>query len=276
MRKEDADPLFDVAGRVVVVTGGMGRLGRQYSLALASRGARVAVIDLDVSANLRLERFEEWADASEIKFIEANITSRGSLEEALREVENDWGAPHALVNNAAIDSPPDAPAELNGLFESFPERAFDEVMDVNVKGVLLSCQVFGGRMAEAGRGSIINISSIYGMLSPNQSLYEYRRTEGDTFFKPVAYSISKSALFNLTRYLATYWAEKGVRVNTLTLAGVFDNQDPRFLAGYTRQVPLGRMARPDEYSGAVVFLISDASSYMTGSNMIVDGGWSAW
>ena len=131
-------------------------------------------------------------------------------------------------------------------------------------------------MAREGRGSIVNVSSIYGLLSPVQDLYAFRRTQGETFVKPVAYSVSKSAILNLTRYLATYWASAGVRVNTLTLGGVSNDQPEEFLAAYSARVPMGRMLNAEEALGAVVFLASDASSYVTGSNVVVDGGWSAW
>jgi len=184
--------------------------------------------------------------------------------------------PHGLVNNAALDAPPNAPAEENGPFETYPESSWDKVMEVNAKGVFLCCQVIGGQMAAAGRGSIINISSIYGLVSPDQRIYEYRRKPGAQFYKPVAYSASKSALLNLTRYLATYWADRNVRVNSLTFAGVFNNQDHQFLEHYCAKVPLGRMAREDEYNGAVIFMLSEAAAYMTGSNLVIDGGWTAW
>ena len=131
-------------------------------------------------------------------------------------------------------------------------------------------------MARADGGTIVNVASIYGALSPDQSLYEYRRKNGDIFFKPVAYAASKSALYNLTRYLATYWASNKIRVNTITFAGVFNTQDPEFLEKYIPKVPLGRMANPDDYTGPIIFLLSDASRYMTGANLVVDGGFSAW
>ena len=143
------------------------------------------------------------------------------------------------------------------------------------KGTLLCCQVLGGAMAARGKGSIVNIASIYGMVSPDQSLYQYRRDRGEIFYKPVAYSASKSALYNLTRYLAAYWGGKGVRVNTLTLGGVYNNQDPKFLERYNPKVPLGRMADVNEYNGVVQFLLSDAASYVTGSNIVADGGFTA-
>ena len=259
------DPLFDLDGRVAVVTGGMGQLGSVYVAGLSDRGMRVAVFDTASG------EVPEGARAFEV-----DITDRAAIEDATREVEQAMGVPHLLVNNAALDSPPDAPAEEVGPFESYPESSFDEVMDVNVKGTFLCCQVVGGAMAREGRGSIVNVSSVYGLLSPVQDLYAFRRERGETFVKPVAYSVSKSAILNLTRYLATYWAKDGVRVNTLTLAGVWNDQPPEFLEAYKTRVPLGRMLEASEALGAVVFLASDASSYVTGSNVVVDGGWSAW
>lgn len=260
-----SDPLFDLEGRVAVVTGGLGQLGSVYVEGLAERGMQVAVFDIasgDVPDGARI--------------YEVDVTDRAAIEEALRAVEGEWGTPHLLVNNAALDSPPDAPAEEVGPFETYPEDAFDAVMDVNVKGVLLCCQAIGGAMAREGRGSIVNVSSVYGLLSPVQDLYAFRREHGETFVKPVAYSVSKSAIVNLTRYLATYWAKSGVRVNTLTLAGVWNDQPAEFLRAFEVRAPMGRMLRAEEALGAVVFLASDASSYVTGSNVVVDGGWSAW
>jgi NAD(P)-dependent dehydrogenase (short-subunit alcohol dehydrogenase family) len=268
------DP-FSVQDKVVVVTGGMGQLGRQFSLALLSRGARVAIFDLLAGHPEALKRFGAYAP-ERLLAVSVDVAFRESLEAGLAQVQERWGIPHGLVNNAALDAPPNAPAEENGPFETYPADSWEQVLKVNAKGVFLCCQVLGGAMAAAGRGSIINISSIYGLVSPDQRIYEYRRTGGATFFKPVAYSASKSALLNLTRYLATYWAEKHVRVNTLTLGGVFNQQDPQFLAGYCAKVPLGRMAREDEYNGAVIFLLSEAASYMTGANLVMDGGWTAW
>jgi NAD(P)-dependent dehydrogenase (short-subunit alcohol dehydrogenase family) len=252
------DDLFSLAGRVAIVTGGAGQLGGEIVRGLEARGARVAVFDLA-------------ADPYRV-----DVTDRSAVEDATETVMRELGTPHVLVNAAALDSPPDAPAEEVGPVESYPEESFDTVMNVNVKGTFVPCQVVGARMATEGRGSIVNVSSVYGMLSPVQDVYEFRRREGDEFYKPVAYSVSKSALYNLTRYLATYWAKSGVRVNTLTLAGVANDQPQEFVDAYTARMPLGRMADVGEVVGPVVFLASDASSFMTGANLVVDGGWSAW
>ena len=270
-----ARDLFTVRDKVVVITGGLGQLGRQFTQTLAQGGARVVIFDIRAEAKSGVAAASGGAGLP-VVVLPVDVTQRAAIESALRVVNDKWGVPHALINNAALDSPPQASAEENGPFERYPESSWDQVMSVNVKGVMLCSQVVGGQMASAGRGSVINLSSIYGMVSPDQRLYEYRRRDGANFYKPAAYSASKSALLNLTRYLATYWAARGVRVNTLTLGGVFNDQAEAFLQGYTSRVPLGRMAREDEYNGAIVFLVSDASSYMTGSNLVIDGGWTAW
>jgi NAD(P)-dependent dehydrogenase (short-subunit alcohol dehydrogenase family) len=254
--------LFSLDGRLAVVTGGAGQVGGEIARGLAACGAEVAIFDI-----------AEPAEDEGVQSFVVDVTDRAAIERATAELS---GVPHILVNAAALDSPPDAPAEEVGPFEDYPAESFDRVMQVNVKGTLLACQVIGARMADEGRGSVVNVSSIYGMLSPVQELYDFRRDSGETFFKPIAYSVSKSALYNLTRYLATYWAKSGVRVNTLTLAGVWNGQPQEFLDAYTARMPLGRMAEASEVVGPVVFLSSDASSYVTGANVVVDGGWSAW
>jgi NAD(P)-dependent dehydrogenase (short-subunit alcohol dehydrogenase family) len=259
-----SDALFSLKDRTVVVTGAAGQLGRAFTRALTEAGARVAGVDL-----------APVAESERVRGYACNISDRGALEGTLAAIEKEWGTPHGLVNNAAIDAPPNAPAEENGPFETYPRSSWDRVMEINVTGMMQCCQVFGGAMARAGRGSIVNVASIYGMVSPDQSLYQYRRDRGEVFFKPVAYAVSKSAVYNLTRYLAVYWGNRNVRVNTVTFGGVFNNQEAAFLDGYHRKVPLGRMANADEYNGVVRFLLSDAATYVTGANLVADGGLTA-
>ena len=226
------NPLFDLTDRVILVTGGLGQLGRHYAAGLINAGARVVLLDLPAEEKIRLDSIHSQTDR--LLYVRADVTSKESLKNALSHVENAFGPPFGLINNAAMDSPPNSPAEENGPFEHYPEASWDRVMEVNVKGVFLCCQVFGNAMACTGRGSIVNICSTYGLVSPDQRIYDYRKAGGEApFFKPVAYSASKSALVNMTRYMATYFAPNGVRVNTLTLGGVFNNQDETFLSGYS-------------------------------------------
>lgn len=266
------DSLFDVSQECVLITGVSGQLGSQYAKAFLERGANV--VGLDVGAT---ERSDALANAypATYRFIAADVTNKASLQNALTQVKTKSGTPTVLINNAAIDSPPSAPPEENGPFEDYPEASWDKVVDVNLKGVYLCCQVFGAAMAKTQKGSIINVASIYGVVSPDQNLYEYRRRRGEVFYKPVAYSASKSGILNLTRYLSVYWAKQNIRVNSLTIAGVFNNQEQAFLDVYCSRIPIGRMAHADEYNGSVLFLASQASRYMTGHNLVVDGGWTA-
>ena len=269
--------VFDLTDRVIVVTGGLGQIGRQFTLEFVDRGAKVAIFNRRIPDETVLrERFP--VDRERIMFCAVDIADKASVRAGLAQVSEKWGVPHVLVNNAGIDTQPSAPPEVSGPFEDFPEEVWREVLEVNMTGTFLCCQVVGGAMAKAGRGSIVNIGSIYGMLSPVQDIYAYKEKKtGRPFIKPVAYSASKSGLYNFTRYLATYWGRKGVRVNILTPSGVRrDTQDAEFQANYCARMPIGRMAEENEFNGAIVFLASDASRYMTGSNLVVDGGWTSW
>lgn len=273
--------LFDLAGRVVVVTGALGQLGRQFCGTLLEHGARVAGLDL-VAEEAAASVLESKGNAGLLAagerflYIRSDITDRASLDAARGRIEAHFGEPaFGLLNNAALDSPPDSDARETGPFETYPMENWERVFRVNATAPFLCAQVFGAAMAKARRGSIVNVGSIYGILSPDQNLYQYRRDRGETFFKPVAYAASKSSLYNLTRYLAAYWGKEQVRANIVTFAGVFNRQDPAFLDRYLPKVPLGRMAGETEYNGTIVYLMSDASAYMTGSNVVIDGGFSA-
>lgn len=264
--------MFDISNEIIIITGVNGQLGISYAKTFLELGSRVVGLDIIKSEQCDLLKY---AYPDRFIFCNADVTNKNSLIDALKKTESNFGTPTVLVNNAAIDSPPSSPPEENGPFEEYPESSWDKVIDVNLKGVYLCCQVFGSSMAKGNKGSIINISSIYGLVSPDQSIYKYRRDRGEVFFKPVAYSASKSGILNLTRYLSVYWAKKNVRVNTLTIAGVFNNQENEFIDSYCGRIPIGRMANINEYNGALVFLASQSSSYMTGSNLIIDGGWTA-
>ena len=273
------DTLFSVKDKVIIVTGGLGQLGAQYVKTLHDRGAKVAALATRVDA-ARVDRvLGAIKDSDRLLCAEVNITDKASINRVLDSIEAKWGVPDGLVNNAGVDTQPSAPPEVSGPFEEFPEEVFREVVDVNLVGTFLMTQQVGKRMKQAGKGgSIINVGSIYGVVSPVQDIYSYKKEDtGIPFVKPVAYSAAKSGLYNFTRYCATYWGRDGIRVNTLTLSGVErSDQDPRFQKNYTNRIPIGRMAKAHEYNGAVVFLLSDASVYMTGSNVVVDGGWTAW
>ena len=275
------DKLFSVENKICIVTGGLGQIGKNFVQALNERGAKVAVWGRTVNEERIAKTLGEQALSDpNLRFYAVDITNKDTMNAALDDMEAAWGdAPDVLVNNAGIDTQPSAPPEVSGPFENFPEEVFREVVDVNLVGTFLACQAVGSRMIAANKGgSIINIGSIYGMLSPIQDIYAYKKElTGVPFIKPVAYSAAKSGIYNLTRYLATYWGKKGIRVNTLTPAGVWrDTQDEIFQGNFCARMPMGRMSRENEYNGSLIFLASEASSFMTGSNLVVDGGWTAW
>ena len=274
------DKLFSVQDKICIVTGGLGQLGKNYVRELHSRGAKVAVWGRTVNEKKIAAALGEEALTDErLRFYAVDINKKDTINAALDDIQAVWGVPDVLVNNAGIDTQPSAPPEVSGPFENFPEEVFREVVDVNLVGTFLCCQAVGKRMVEAGKGgSIINIGSIYGMVSPVQDIYAYKeQMTGVPFIKPVAYSAAKSGIYNLTRYLACYWGKKGIRVNTLSPAGVWrDTQDQYFQANFCARMPMGRMSREDEFNGPLIFLASNASSFMTGANLVVDGGWTAW
>lgn len=269
--------LFSVENKIAIVTGGLGQLGTQFSKSLAEAGANVAIFSRRaVTAEQLAEKFPGLSDR--IRVYVASVTDKAALEAATDQLIADWGVPHVLVNNAGIDSKPDGSADQNSPFEVYPQHYWDEIIDTNLTGVMLCCQVIGSKMAEAGRGSIINVGSIYGIVSPNQALYAYREArDGAPFIKAVSYAASKAGLVNLTRYLGTYWGKKNVRVNLISFGGVKTASfDKEFVSNFLERVPMNRQAEIDEYNGVIQFLASDASSYMTGSNVVVDGGFTAW
>lgn len=273
------DSLFSVKDKIIIVTGGFGQLGAQYVRELHSRGALVAVLGSTCGEDKINKVFNDIRDSKNVRFYGVNITKVDEITNALDDIENVWGTPDGLINNAGIDTQPSAPPEVSGPFENFPEEVFREVVEVNLVGTFLMTQQVGARMKQAGKsGSIVNIGSIYGVVSPVQDIYSYKKEDtGVPFIKPVAYSAEKSGVYNFTRYCATYWGRDNIRVNTLTLSGVQRaDQDPRFQKNYTARIPIGRMAQANEFNGAIVFLMSDASIYMTGANVVMDGGWTAW
>ena len=269
---------FSLAGRTVAVTGASGMLGGRFASALVEAGASVALLDLAPPRDDRLSVMERLAaDGASARFFACDVRDDASVVDAHASVEATLGPVSGLVNAAAIDAVPGpAGVAANGPFETGSSEIFAAVLDVNLQGVVRCCRVFGGAMAERRSGSIVNVASTYGVVGPDQRIYEPLRQDGVEFFKPAVYTTSKAGIIGLTRYLAAYWGARGVRVNTLSPGGVEAGQDERFIANYAARTPMGRMARPDEYDGAVIFLLSDAASYVTGANLIVDGGFTAW
>jgi len=275
------DRLFRLDGRVAIVTGGAGRLGSQYVRALAATGASVAAVDLAASPSPLNQRTIESA-AGHVLFRTADVTRREQVDAVIDEVTSRLGPPTILINNAGLGSSPSDAALDTCAFERYPEDAWQAMIDSHLKSTLVVSQSFiaAFRAARAARsdlsGSIINVSSTYGLVSPDQSMYEFRRRGNAEYFKPVGYSVAKAGVLNFTRWLAEYCAPLGIRVNTLVPGGVRESgHAPEFVAEYVRRTPLGRMASDEDYNGAIVFLASNASAYMTGAMLVVDGGWTA-
>jgi NAD(P)-dependent dehydrogenase (short-subunit alcohol dehydrogenase family) len=264
--------LFSLQGRVAVVTGAAGLLGPHHCRALLDAGAVVVVADLDEA---RCQGLAAELGPRAVPFA-LDVTRKESVARLSEAMIARYGGVDVLVNNAAInDMVEKATDGERSRFEGYPLEAWQRSLDVNVTGTFLCCQVLGARMAERGRGSIVNIASTYGMVAPDQAIY--RRPDGtQSFFKSAAYPATKGAVLALTRFVATYWAARGVRCNAISPGGVENGQEEHFVRSYAARTPLGRLSRPTELAGALLFLAGDASSYVTGSNVVVDGGWTAW
>jgi 2-deoxy-D-gluconate 3-dehydrogenase len=267
---------FSLEGRTALITGGAGLLGRQFSLTLGEAGANVVVADLD------FESARDFAQSLRNKDIRAiavkvDVTDPNSVEALVDHTIFEFGQLDVLVNSAALDPKFDTlnlNAQNANAFETYPLEKWQQAINVNLTGMFLMCQASARQMLMQNYGVIINICSTYGLVGPDQRLYE--RPDGSRQFKPVYYSVTKAGVLGLTRYLATYYAGKAIRVNALTPGGVYNQHDEVFVKSYSARTVMGRMAEQDEMNGAILFLASEASSYMTGANLVVDGGWTAW
>jgi NAD(P)-dependent dehydrogenase (short-subunit alcohol dehydrogenase family) len=268
---------FDVSGRTVIITGGAGLLGREYGRALVAAGASVVLTDINRAAVTAVAEDLRGHPGTAIG-VEADVTDEASVAQLVRTTLVTFGRIDGLVNNAALNPSfvGDPNAEFDLPFEQYSLDLWNRMLAVNLTGMFLCTREVAPTMLAQKHGVIVNVSSTYGMVGPDQRLYESDTPGSRRGYKPVAYSVTKSGVLGFTRYLAAYWAGTGIRVNTLTPGGVHNDQPEEFVRRYSARTPLGRMADCHEYSPALLFLVSDASSYMTGGNLVVDGGWTAW
>jgi len=262
---------FAVKDRVIIVTGALGLLGITYSQGFSQEGANVVLVDLD--GEMCQRRAQEIAEKSgaQPSGIGCDVGDREAVGKMVEQVIARYGRIDVLINNAAVQT-----ERFFTPFEEYPIEDWNEVTRVNLTGMFLCSQAVAGEMEKRRAGSIINISSIYGVVAPDQRIYTGAIHQGKEINTPLVYSTTKGAVISLTRYLATYLAKYGIRVNTVTPGGVYNGQNEAFVASYSEKCPLGRMAKPGEIFNAVYFLASDASSYITGHNLVVDGGWTVW
>lgn len=273
----EIESLFDLTGRVAVITGGAGLLGEQHARAIAAAGGIPVLVDIQP------QRATEKAMLVSYEFgmafsLAADITNEEEVKSLLAKILARFGRVDILINNAANNPKMEANTEVNfSRLENFPVAQWEADIAVGLTGAFLCSKVFGSHMAANGGGVIVNVASDLALIAPDQRIYRQTDAPEDMQpVKPVTYSVVKSALVGLTRYLATYWADKKVRVNAISPGGIGNGQPEDFVQRLTNLIPLGRMAAKDEYQGAIVFLCSDASSYMTGTNLVMDGGRSCW
>jgi NAD(P)-dependent dehydrogenase (short-subunit alcohol dehydrogenase family) len=275
---QNAKDLFDLTGRVAVITGGTGLLGRQHAEAIARAGGIPVLADIRIDAVDTHSR--EWKErfGEQACLIQTDITDPESVKNLLATVLDRFGRIDILINNAANNPKMENNADVEfSRLEFFPLDQWEADLNVGLKGAFLCSQVIGSEMARRKQGVIVNVASDLAVIAPDQRLYRKPGLPEDKQpVKPVTYSVVKTGLIGLTRYLATYWADSGIRVNAISPGGVYNNQPDDFVERLDRLIPLGRMAHANEYQAAILFLCSDASSYMTGANLVIDGGRSCW
>ena len=264
----DIKKLFDLSGRIVIITGAAGNLGSKYAEGLTQAGANVVLADIDYATCKQLGKQLENKYSIKNLAIKLDLNDKSSIENMVSKTMKQFSKIDILINNAAYQG---NSKSRKIKFENFPLNEWNKAVSVNLTGVFLTCQEVGKIMVKQKYGNIINIASTYGLVAPDQRIYGISGQNAAAF-----YSSTKAALLNLTRYLASYWNRTGIRVNSLSPGGVENSQESNFIKKYSEKTMLGRMADKNEYVGAIIFLSSDASSYMTGSNLVIDGGWTAW
>ena len=266
--------LFSLEGKTIVVAGGAGQIGFAFCQILADAGANVAIADLDSTmAKNKLDNLDSKVTEA-INVYSLDVTDESNVRSVLKEIRDDLGPIYGLINSFHYKGNSrklDTSSNFFADFENYPLEAWNAVNDVNLRGTFLMCRESITYFKESKGGVIVNISSTYGNVSPNKSIYG-----SSGINSPVAYAASKSGIINLSRYLATHLSDLNIRVNVLSPGGVFNNQTDEFVEKYNALTPLKRMAKPEDYQGPILFLMSSASSYMTGANLCVDGGWTAW
>jgi NAD(P)-dependent dehydrogenase (short-subunit alcohol dehydrogenase family) len=261
--------LFDLSGRVAIITGGGGLLATEHAIALNAYGAKIILADFNKeNCNKAVETLLEKGVQAVSKY--CDVTKKESWENLLKDILEEFGKIDILINNAGFTNQSKS-KNFDAAFENFPAEDWNAIMNVNLTGTFLGCQIIGKQMLKQNKGSIINIASLYGVVSPNHNIYP-----GTGISQPVAYSVSKHGVIGLTKYLAALWAGKGVRINSLTPGGVFNEHEGLFLERFKQLNPIGRMSDKTELRGAIVYLASDAASHVVGHNLIVDGGWTLW
>ena len=272
-------PKFDLTNNWVVVTGAAGLLGKQHATALLEVNANLVLLDKDKDGVMQVtNELRQLGLSGEVLKYEVDITNELRVQEIKNDLSTKKISVNVLVNNAAINPKYEVlvGGKNSSCVENFDLLDWDSQLDVGLKGAFICSKVFGSEMAKQGKGVIINIASDLSIIAPDQRIYKSDDSAKLQNVKPITYSVIKSGLIGMTRYLATYWSESNVRVNALSPGGVYENQNLEFVDRLTKLIPLGRMASPDEYKSAIQFLCSDASSYMTGQNLVIDGGRSVW